>query len=125
MSIGLCVFIASGAIPWTLFLTNVDSTIASGITNRSSALQAAYQLAFLVITLSISISSGLFTGWIVKKFVPVESYFLDEELWEVPEMEIPYYFDVRGEVEHKALNASRLSILDVGKIVDERLGKGK
>ena len=41
----------------------------------------------------------------VKGVRPLEIYFQDEETWEVPEMEVPYYFDSRGKVEHKPTHA--------------------
>jgi len=72
------------------------------ITERSASLQASYQLAFMVITMSIGFFSGLITGGIVKSslFDPIDDnvLFQDDADWEVPELEIPYYYDHRGEV---------------------------
>lgn len=31
---------------------------------------------------------------------PAEEFFFDSESWEVPEKEMPYYFDRRGEIGH-------------------------
>ncbi len=69
---------------------------------RASDYQAQMQVAFLFVTLGISIISGLFVGWfaIHEFFDPMQDghLFLDEESWEVPHLETPYYFDHRGEV---------------------------
>jgi ammonium transporter Rh len=62
------------------------------------------QVAYLFITLAISIFGGLITGWIVKNVDDPEAFglFLDEASWEVPGTETPYYFDSRGEVQHSS-----------------------
>lgn len=69
---------------------------------RSSENQAQMQVAFLFITLGISMVSGLIVGWFAtyEFFDPMQDghLFLDEESWEVPHLETPYYFDRRGEV---------------------------
>ncbi len=60
------------------------------------------QVAFLFITLGISSVSGLIVGWFATHefFDPMKDghLFLDDESWEVPHLETPYYFDQRGEV---------------------------
>jgi len=70
--------------------------------DRSASRQAAYQFAFMVITVCIGFSSGTFTGLIVRNkfFEPIddENLFQDNGDWEVPELEIPYYYDHRGEI---------------------------
>jgi ammonium transporter Rh len=69
---------------------------------RTAEYQAQLQVAFLFITLGISSISGLFVGWFATHdfFDPMHDghLFLDEESWEVPHLETPYYFDRRGEV---------------------------
>lgn len=100
---GLASVFAALSLNHSLFLESIDHLIAESIVDRSSKLQAAYQLAFLISTVSISSISGYFCGWIVKRVRPLGLYFQDGETWEVPEMEVPYYFDARGEVEHKPI----------------------
>jgi ammonium transporter Rh len=75
--------------------------------NANGNSQSYYQLAFLIITIAISILSGVFTGIIMKYVKCIERLFLDDEYWEVPEMEIPYYFDIRGEIEHKPIHIKK------------------
>ena len=69
---------------------------------RTSEYQAQMQVAFLFITVGISMVSGLFVGWFATHefFDPMQDghLFLDEESWEVPHLETPYYFDHRGEI---------------------------
>ena len=78
--------------------------------DRSAQVQSQMQVAFLFITLCIAITAGAITGWIIKHqfFDPMHDghLFLDMESWEVPHMETPYYFDQRGEVGRKAIQAS-------------------
>jgi ammonium transporter Rh len=75
--------------------------------HRSALEQSQMQVAFLFITLGISMFGGTFTGFIAKQkwFDPMFDghLFLDMESWEVPHLETPYYFDQRGEVGRKAL----------------------
>jgi len=69
---------------------------------RTAEYQAQLQVAFLFITLGVSSVSGLFVGWFAtyEFFDPMHDghLFLDEESWEVPHLETPYYFDRRGEI---------------------------
>merc|ERR1712038_350216 len=56
---------------------------------------------------SMAIACGLLTGFAVK-FVDAlgdNSAFLDSASWEVPELEIPFYFDRRGEINRDMLKA--------------------
>jgi hypothetical protein len=73
---------------------------------RAADYQAQMQVAFLFITLGISLISGLFVGWFATHefFDPMHDghLFLDEESWEVPHLETPYYFDRRGEIGRQA-----------------------
>jgi hypothetical protein len=76
--------------------------------DRSAVDQSHAQVAFLFITLGISMFGGAFTGFIAKQtwFDPMFDghLFLDMESWEVPHLETPYYFDQRGEVGRKAIH---------------------
>jgi hypothetical protein len=63
-----------------------------------SSQQALLQLAFLGIALGIGLGGGVISGYIAKYFDPSTTYFLDDASWEVPSLETPYYFDVRGEI---------------------------
>jgi ammonium transporter Rh len=76
--------------------------------DRSALDQSHMQVAFLFITLGISMFGGAFTGFIAKQkwFDPMFDghLFLDMESWEVPHLETPYYFDQRGEVGRKAIH---------------------
>ena len=78
--------------------------------DRSALVQSQMQVAFLFITLAISMSAGMATGWIAKHqlFDPMHDghLFLDVESWEVPHLETPFYFDQRGEVGRRAMQAS-------------------
>jgi len=70
---------------------------------RSLGSQAVQQLAFTVITLAVSIGSGVLTGMFVvffdKLLDPLKELFQDSQHWGVPELENPYYFDNRGEIQ--------------------------
>eukprot|EP00456_Euglypha_rotunda_P049003 TRINITY_DN3929_c1_g1_i1.p1 TRINITY_DN3929_c1_g1~~TRINITY_DN3929_c1_g1_i1.p1 ORF type:complete len:178 (+),score=22.58 TRINITY_DN3929_c1_g1_i1:67-600(+) len=70
--------------------------------DRDAARQALFQFIFICITLGISIFTGLLTGFFAKQafFEPLEprDTFLDQVYWEVPELEMPYFFDKRGEI---------------------------
>jgi len=62
---------------------------------RSAAEQAGYQILCMLVCLTIAILSGMICGMAVK-FVDSlgeKEAFVDSALWEVPETEIPYYFD--------------------------------
>jgi hypothetical protein len=82
-------------------------------------------LAFTIITLAIAISSGFFTGYLLKVFSPSKKYFLDDESWEVPNLETPYYFDERGEINrdhhHEHETASIKSKQDATAHIEARL----
>jgi len=65
---------------------------------RSTQEQAGVQIGFLGITLGIAIVTGAATGYFVRYVEPASKYFSDSEFWEVPHLETPYYFDLRGEI---------------------------
>eukprot|EP01012_Entosiphon_sulcatum_P006379 TRINITY_DN129_c0_g1_i3.p1 TRINITY_DN129_c0_g1~~TRINITY_DN129_c0_g1_i3.p1 ORF type:complete len:722 (-),score=98.16 TRINITY_DN129_c0_g1_i3:101-2266(-) len=85
--------------------------------SRTASKQALLQLAYIGITLGIAIVSGVITGFFLRLpfFVSREegdptkvSVFTDHVHWETPELEIPYFFDVRGEVSRGAGNQAEL-----------------
>jgi ammonium transporter Rh len=67
---------------------------------HGAAHQAKLQLAFLVITLGISIITGLFSGILLSKCSYPKKFFVDSQSWETPSRETPYFFDKRGEARH-------------------------
>jgi len=79
-----------------------DISIYVARPSRGSDVQSQMQVAFLFITIGVSLVSGLFIGWFATHefFDPMQDghLFLDEESWEVPHLETPYYFDHRGEI---------------------------
>jgi len=70
---------------------------------RSMGDQALQQLGFIIITLAVGIGSGGLTGLFVvyfdKLLDPMKILFQDSQHWGVPEVENPYYFDKRGEIQ--------------------------
>merc|ERR1712038_270436 len=78
---------------------------------RTAGEQAGYQILCLVVSFSMAIACGLLTGFAVK-FVDAlgdNSAFLDSASWEVPELEIPFYFDRRGEINRDMLKDTQRS----------------
>jgi len=74
---------------------------------RTAGEQAGFQLLCLVVSFSMAIVCGIITGLAVK-FVDKlgkTNAFLDSASWEVPELEIPFYFDRRGEINRDMLKA--------------------
>jgi len=91
--------IASRVADPTLYGEEQLAAVFPLMAERGPEKQAAYQLAYLAITLAIAIIGGTLTGVLVKGFMAVKrNFFLDSELWEVPSLETPYYFDKRGEI---------------------------
>lgn len=76
--------------------------------DRSPSDQALTQLGFTGITLLISFFGGAIAGRLVRHLEPPDyegDLFKDAPFWEVPDREMPYYFDKRGEIEsHGAEN---------------------
>lgn len=84
--------------------------------------QWEFQLAYMFITLALSIVGGIITGFIIRDVELLNPWkydkqFLDSTTWEVPTLETPYYFDERGEIFHDP------HALEAGKdhAVEERL----
>lgn len=80
---------------------------ADGIEVRSSGQQALAQLLGLITSFAIAITTGAVTGALAKLAGKLESrpesYFVDSAAWEVPELETPFYFDRRGEINRDLL----------------------
>jgi ammonium transporter Rh len=86
--------------------------------NRSADYQAQMQVAFLFITIGVSAISGFLVGWAAtyEFFDPMHDghLFLDDESWEVPRLETPYYFDRRGEIgQHAQAPAAASVVVDI------------
>jgi len=74
---------------------------------RTAGEQAGYQILCLVVSFSMAVVCGLISALAVK-FVDrlgETSAFVDSASWEVPELEIPFYFDHRGEINRDMLRA--------------------
>lgn len=69
---------------------------------RSANKQAAIQFAYMMTSFWIALTAGSIAGHLatLKLFKPteVENLYIDQEYWEVPQLETPYYFDHRGEI---------------------------
>ena len=73
---------------------------------RSGNVQAAYQFAYMCTSIGIGIASGTITGVLAMTPLfdppsPTENsdvVFSDDRYWMIPELEIPYFFDGRGEI---------------------------
>lgn len=57
--------------------------------DRTAAMQAGYQAAFMVCTISVGICGGLIVGWILRNMANVEYFFSDEDMWNVPVFDPP------------------------------------
>lgn len=69
---------------------------------RTAAHQAGVQIGYLAMTMINAIIAGLIGGYLVKWIEPIRKdgakSFQDDENWEVPSFETPYYFDPRGTI---------------------------
>jgi hypothetical protein len=101
---------AAAAVATAIFDTSYFSAEALARTypaipsGRTFASQASLQIAFLAITICIAIVSGSIVGAIVRYISPPKDFYVDSAYWEVPELEKPYFFDARGEIEHQGGN---------------------
>jgi len=81
------------------------------IEGRTANQQAAIQFAFMCITFGIAVGSAFITGLIIRhpaiSQVDKRKPFSDENDWEVPQLETPYYFDHRGEISRDVLGLTR------------------
>eukprot|EP01117_Protostelium_nocturnum_P013044 TRINITY_DN4839_c0_g1_i1.p1 TRINITY_DN4839_c0_g1~~TRINITY_DN4839_c0_g1_i1.p1 ORF type:complete len:795 (-),score=289.99 TRINITY_DN4839_c0_g1_i1:45-2387(-) len=91
--------------------------VQPGRSDRDAQTQARYQLAFLIITLAIAIITGALSAILLSRLSPPRKFFNDDDAFEVPHREIPYYFDHRGEIIRNKDNE------DLPAQVDEKLIK--
>jgi len=72
---------------------------------RSAEEQAGYQIVCALVSLAIAIGSGLVCGKLTKLLgsLPDDALFLDRNYWEVPNLELPFYFDQRGEINRETI----------------------
>jgi hypothetical protein len=64
------------------------------------------QFGFLLVSICIAFVSGSIVGWIANNVSPDREFYVDGENWEINK---PYYFDLRGEVEHDGNSSSGLA----------------
>jgi ammonium transporter Rh len=90
---------------WPGRYTSESDCCTSGATcteSRSAGFQAGVQIGYLAMTLVNAIVGGIIAGYLVKWIEPVREdgakSFQDDENWEVPQLETPYYFDPRGQI---------------------------
>lgn len=82
--------------------------ILFGQPDRTPSEQALNQFYYMIITLVISIVGGALCGLLVKSMPGLEkaTMFMDDKYWEVPTLEMPYFFDHRGEIARGADSGS-------------------
>lgn len=75
---------------------------------RTAMTQAGCQILCLVVCLNIAVVSGMACAWVVKFVDSLRETdaFVDSSLWEVPELETPFFFDRRGEINRDMLITS-------------------
>ena len=85
--------------------------------DRSAGLQALYQLIYLGTSIGIGVGAGLFCGILARLpfFEPpaddkTDDVFQDDRWWEVPHLELPYFFDRRGEISRGAGNLAQVNV---------------
>eukprot|EP00656_Telonema_subtile_P047880 TRINITY_DN556_c0_g1_i1.p1 TRINITY_DN556_c0_g1~~TRINITY_DN556_c0_g1_i1.p1 ORF type:complete len:466 (-),score=81.80 TRINITY_DN556_c0_g1_i1:87-1484(-) len=90
---------------WPGMYSSTSTCCVTGTTcveTRTVGHQAGVQIGFLAITLVNAILGGIIAGYVVKNIEPVRDdgakSFQDDENWEVPQLETPYYFDPRGQI---------------------------
>jgi ammonium transporter Rh len=85
---------------------------------RTAGHQAGVQIGYLGLTFLIAIVCGVISGYIVKWIEPVNEEgaksFQDDENWEVPTEETPYYFDPRGTIKRTKEHGTAQEIADGG-----------
>jgi len=80
------------------------------INGRTPGEQAGVQLLCVLISFSMAVVSGTLCGLVCKLLGSPEEdgLFLDRGYWEVPNMELPFYFDKRGEINREMAEAAAL-----------------
>ena len=84
---------------------------------RSAGVQGLFQLVYMGTSIGIGLSAGFFTGLLARLsfFEPPgeddsDAVFQDDRWWEVPHLELPYYFDRRGEISRGAGNLAQVNV---------------
>ena len=109
------------------YLTVFGSHRAGG---RTAGQQALFQLIYIGTSMGIGAGAGFFCGLLARLpfFEPpapddTDAVFQDSEWWEVPHLEVPYFFDRRGEISRGAGNLAQVNVAigdgpsDVGQAV--------
>jgi len=95
--------------------TFTDRTSASAynatygdINGRTPGQQAGVQVICVVVSFSMAVASGMLCGLFCKLLGSPEEdqLFLDRGYWEVPNLELPFYFDQRGEINREMAEAN-------------------
>ena len=96
------------------YLTIFGSYRAAG---RTAGVQALFQLIYMATSIGIGLGAGLITGLVACHafFQPpsdddTDAVFSDDAYFEVPHLELPYFFDRRGEVSRGAGNLAEINI---------------
>ena len=76
---------------------------------RTAVEQAGFQLLCVIVSFVMATASGLICGLIVQRIdrMDVRNLFKDSGSWEVPELETPFYFDKRGEINRDMLHVQK------------------
>ena len=74
--------------------------VFGGLPSARGKSQAGYQLACVAVSFVMAVAGGLLSAMLVKPLGSPEEemLFLDKADWEVPNFELPFYFDRRGEI---------------------------
>ena len=85
--------------------------------SRTAGQQALFQLIYIATSIGIGAGAGFFCGLVARLpfFEPpadddTDAVFQDSGWWEVPHLELPYYFDRRGEVSRGAGNLAQVNV---------------
>eukprot|EP00026_Physarum_polycephalum_P002866 Phypoly_transcript_02875.p1 GENE.Phypoly_transcript_02875~~Phypoly_transcript_02875.p1 ORF type:complete len:834 (-),score=168.92 Phypoly_transcript_02875:78-2579(-) len=76
--------------------------IYSAAPGRHAQEQAKLQVAFLFITLGVSIGTGFLCATMLSRLAYPKKFFIDSTSFETPSREVPYFFDKRGEARHSS-----------------------
>lgn len=112
---GFAVMIVSLTMDFNVFTASIDPSIALESTGRGSVRQFGYQIAFVGITLAVSMVTGTITGLLMNLTAPVSSAFQDSEYWEVPKEEVPFYFA------QKTIESIPMSRSEIEALLDEKI----
>merc|ERR1711920_746902 len=79
---------------------------------RTRGQQAGFQILCLVVCFLFASISGAASAALVRLFDPLgeTQAFVDSALWEVPEAEIPYYYDHRGEINRDDKTSEKVDV---------------